>query len=410
MILQMLDVLIGLTLVYLILSTAASIGAELLESWLRERGRLLERGISQILAQTIEASVDAAGNNRDDAAQELVAILYNSPFIYSLYEGNYQPGGRSLPSAIPAARFAGALIALSEQEPRFLAVANNMLKVAGLELKADEHGKLIRELGLDEPIRKALAQYFDESMERVSGWYKRHVRLVLLAIGASFAVLLNVDTLSIVRSLSQDDALRAQVVEAAIGIQQQPGAVAGSGGEPICKDMNAAICREQLGRQLALVQSLGLPLGWNAPGLPACVPQGGPSCSKGETLVAGLLFVVSKIAGLLLTALATTLGAPFWFDLLKRLVDTRRVIAPKSGDEPAPPAAMPAMVVAPLSAAALPAPAAAPTPTPVEAPTEPSAANDEGSPDPGPTPPRSPRTPRRRRSTPRPPRNPTPAA
>ena len=86
-------------------------------------------------------------------------------------------------SAIPAARFAGALIALSEQEPRFLAVANNMLKVAGLELKADEHGKLIRELGLDEPIRKALAQYFDESMERVSGWYKRHVRLVLLAIG-----------------------------------------------------------------------------------------------------------------------------------------------------------------------------------------------------------------------------------
>jgi len=395
MILQMLDVLIGLTLVYLIFSTAASIGAELLETWLRRRGRLLERGISQILAQTI----DAAGEDRDQAAQELVAMLYNSPFIYSLYEGRYQPGGKRLPSAIPAARFAGALIALSEQEPRFRQVAGNMLKVAGLSLNDDHH-----DARHEARVREALAGYFDESMQRVSGWYRRHVRLVLLAIGATFAVALNADTLNIVRSLSQDDALRARVVESAIGVQAQSQVPAAgtATAPPLCQDMNASGCREQLGRQLALVQSFGLPLGWTELGLPACLPPlakgAGPSpaaCSEREAFVSSLLFIVAKVFGLLLTALATTLGAPFWFDLLNRLVQTRNVVGQAksalSGGEPA------AATPAPSSAKAAPAPVAA---------------NDDGSPDPdpGPAPPRPPRAPRRRRSPPRPPRSPTPAA
>lgn len=398
MILQLLDVLIGLTLVYLILSTAASIGAELLETCLRQRGRLLERGIGQILAQTI----DAAGEDRDRAAQELVAILYNSPFVYSLYEGRYEPGGRRLPSAIPAARFAGALIALSDQEPRFRQVADTMLKVAGLSLD-DRH-----DARHEARIREALAGYFEESMQRVSGWYRRHVRLVLLAIGATFAVALNADTLNIVRSLSQDDALRARVVESAIGVQAQAPAGGGVAAPPLCQDLKASGCREQLGRQLALVQSLGLPLGWTELGLPACLPPLGDAagsspaaCSEREAFLSGLLFIVAKVFGLLLTALATTLGAPFWFDLLNRLVQTRGMVgqakAVLSGAEPAAPTPAPAKAAA--------APSANPASTPA-------AANDDGNsdPDPGPTPPRPPRAPRRRRSTPRPPRNPTPAA
>lgn len=365
MILQLLDVLIGLTLVYLIFSTAASIGVEMLEIVLRRRGKLLERGLGEILAQTL----DSAGQDRTVAAKALVKQLYESPFVYSLYEGRYAAGGRHLPSAIPSARFAGALIALGHDNDKFRQAANTLLKVAGLKLGDD-----------DARVRAALATYFDESMERVTGWYRRYVRLVLLAIGAVLAIAVNADTLNIVRTLSQDDALRAKIVAAAIGVQGDAPA-----SSPACAEASAD-CQQRLRQQLALVQSLGLPLGWNEIGLPTCVPAAGDTaCGPGRSFLSGALLVLAKIFGLALTALATTLGAPFWFDLLNRLIQTRNVVAPakaaidqaKAGKRPEPD-------------------------------SETAANDDEASdPDPGPKP-RTTRTPRRRRSSPRPPR--TPAA
>ncbi len=375
MILQLLDVLIGLTLVYLIFSTAASIGAELLEGWLRQRGRLLERGIGEILSRL----VGDTGQDGDAAAKAMVRQLYESPFIYSLYEGNYEAGGDKLPSAIPAARFAGALIALAAEHEAFRTATNTMLKVAGLKLGDD-----------DAQVRAALAAYFDESMERVTGWYRRHVRLVLLVIGALLAIALNADTLNIMRTLSQDDALRAKIVATAIG-----GPGEGQAGTPVCKDATPECGRQleqQLDKQLALVGTLGLPLGWdqgrNGLSLPPCMPAAASqSCSHGRAFASGALFVIAKLFGLALTALATTLGAPFWFDLLNRLIQSRNLVgrAREAIGKGTPP----------VSGAGQ----AAET------------RNESGpDPDPGPGQPRSTRTPRRRRSTPRPPRTPPPAA
>lgn len=379
MILQLLDVLIGLTLVYLIFSTAASISVELLETWLRRRGKLLERGIGEILSQ-----IAGSGGRDGDAAKAMVKQLYESPFIYSLYEGTYIPGNDKLPSAIPAARFAGAVIALAAEHEEFRKAANTMLKVAGLKLGDD-----------DAKVRAALAAYFDESMDRVTGWYRRYVQLVLLAIGAVLAIALNADTLNIVRTLSQDDVLRAKIVATAVGVAGEGQATA-----PACKEATADCERQlaqQVNSQLALASNLGLPLGWNLGGtgigLPACVPKAGEqTCSRGRTIASGALFVVTKILGLALTALATTLGAPFWFDLLNRLIQTRNVVAPakavidqaKAGKRPEPDSET-------GSKAAI------------------AANDDDGSdPDPSPNKPRTTRTPRRRRSSPRPPR--TPAA
>ncbi len=379
MILQLLDVLIGLTLVYLIFSTAASIGVELLETWLRRRGKLLERGIGEILSQIV-----GSGGRDGDAAKAMVKQLYESPFIYSLYEGKYEPEGSKLPSAIPAARFAGAVIAMAAEHEDFREAANTMLKVAGLKLGDD-----------DVKVRAALAAYFDESMERVTGWYRRHVQRVLLAIGAVLAIALNADTLNIVRTLSQDDALRAKIVATAVGVAGE-----GQASAPVCKEATADCERrlaQQVGSQLALASSLGLPLGWNLGGtgigLPACVPAlSEQKCKSGRAFASGALFVLTKILGLALTALATTLGAPFWFDLLNRLIQTRNVVAPAKA------------VIDQAKARKR------PEPDPETESKAEAAANDDDAsdPDPGPNKPRTTRTPRRRRSSPRPPR--TPAA
>src|SRR5437870_4444360 len=50
--------------------------------------------------------------------------------------------------------------------------------------------------------------------------------------------------------------------------------------------------------------------------------------------LAGLWWSIQKLVGLLLTGLALSLGAPFWFDLLSKLINLRGAGAkPKREDE-----------------------------------------------------------------------------
>lgn len=71
-----------------------------------------------------------------------------------------------------------------------------------------------------EDFSKKLENWFDDSMDRVSGWYKRQVQVILLVIGFCMALIFNVDTLEIAGKLSKDDKLRDQVVQTAIAYSQ----------------------------------------------------------------------------------------------------------------------------------------------------------------------------------------------
>jgi hypothetical protein len=133
-------------------------------------------------------------------------------------------------------------------------------------------------------------------MERVTGWYRRKMQLIILAVAALMSVALNVDSFDVANSLWNDAALRDSVVAAA---QKDTG-------RALSSDLD--VIEERLG-------DLGLPLGWRSlPGSAAAW--------------------ASKIAGLLFTTIALSLGAPFWFDLLSRFVGVG-----SSGREPDMPAA-----------------------------------------------------------------------
>lgn len=302
MLLSLIDVLIGLTVVYLVFSTAASTAVDFIEVWLRRRGQLLERGITEIFSKTL----GEAQGSRSEATLTLVEALYASPYISSLYEGDYQRGGRLLPSAIPPTRFAGAVLALARERDDFRVAIERMLGVAGLSL---DSGRA--------EVEHAIATYYGETMDRVTGWYRRHVQKILFALGLAFAVVLNADTLQILRVLSQDDTVRADIVRMAAGLEAPvpPAACSGAGRDSAdCETVLAA----RLGQQLALAGTLGLPLGWDG--------EQGRLCSTCRDRVDRAVAVVTKLAGFLLTALATTLGAPFWFTLLQRLLALRNVL------------------------------------------------------------------------------------
>jgi hypothetical protein len=129
-------------------------------------------------------------------------------------------------------------------------------------------------------FRAQVEHLFDDSMERASGWYKRKVQMVLLVLATVVVIGLNVDTVRVATSLSNDAPLRAAVANRASQL-----------GTP--EDAAAAV---------DTIEELKLPVGWGAN-----APDN----------------VLSAIPGWVLAIAALNLGAPFWFDLLSRLARLR---------------------------------------------------------------------------------------
>jgi hypothetical protein len=141
-----------------------------------------------------------------------------------------------------------------------------------------------------EKFRSNLERWFDDSMDRVSGFYKRKVQVAVLAYAIVLTVTLNVDSVAFARRLWTDDLVRSAAVAAAERQQQRP-------------DAGTSQLLEE-------VQELNLPIGWSGSDRLRAAPTG---------LAAWLL----KLLGLAITVLALSLGAPFWFDLLSRVARLR---------------------------------------------------------------------------------------
>jgi hypothetical protein len=172
--------------------------------------------------------------------------------------------------------------------------------------------------GTMEQVENDIEAWFDGAMDRVSGWYKRWSQGVILVLGALVVGGLNVDTIALGRVLWTDPVVREAVAEdarAAIARGQADVKAAPKEGEAADPLGGVKEARTQLAQ-------LGLPIGWdrhNRLSMPADLD--------------GWLF---KLLGLAITTLAVSLGAPFWFDTLNRVMVVRSTVKPKekSPDEP----------------------------------------------------------------------------
>ncbi|MEL6209899.1 MAG: hypothetical protein AAFR44_06890, partial [Pseudomonadota bacterium] len=101
--------------------------------------------------------------------------------------------------------------------------AEKRLKAAETDLeeaKVEIAKKLVRVLNdgmekIDE-VEAAVGKWFDRSMDRVGGWFKRRTRTTLFFVGFLFAATLNIDMLAYGKKLIEDDALRTSQVNAAV--------------------------------------------------------------------------------------------------------------------------------------------------------------------------------------------------
>ena len=159
-------------------------------------------------------------------------------------------------------------------------------------------------------FRTSVEHWYDDHMSRVSGWYKRHVAIITLAVGAILIVLLNINVLTIGRTLYSQTAVNTAV-----------SAVAAKGTScPTSK--NPQDCLSKLQAQLSAAASAGLPIGWGtvrdcqAPGA-RCnwMDQRGLFSRHGGSFWQFVLVLI----GFFLMIIAIVPGAQFWFGLLSKI-------------------------------------------------------------------------------------------
>ncbi|MDB4950937.1 MAG: hypothetical protein JWM27_3586 [Gemmatimonadetes bacterium] len=324
----MLDVGIGLILVYLLMSVVASAVREGVEAWLKTRAVDLERGIRELL--------------HDTSGTGLTVALYSHPLISSLYHGTYNPlhikdnghmpGRTRLPSYIPASNFALALldVAARGRDPTDVhaagpnspaltldSVRSNIHNIENPAVQRALLAAVDAAQGDLQRAQKNVEAWFNGSMDRVSGWYKRRTQRAVLLIGLTITVALNVNTISIANALLRDPALRARVVKQAEKVAGDS-AYAGSAA---AGQADSTTFRQKVGA----IEALGLPIGWSDGYRGPMVGRSGNEAWDD----------VTPIIGWLLTAFAVSLGAPFWFDVLNRVMVIRSTVKPheKSPEE-----------------------------------------------------------------------------
>lgn len=263
-----LEVAIGITFVYLLLATLCSTVNEWIAVALDARASNLKKAIAGLL-----------NDQKVQDGKDFLQVFYAHPIITGLMKGNEHP------AYIPAGLFAGCVmdiatagvqgsITFAELENGIKALPDGDVRKALLAVIQNAQGDLAK-------AQQNIENWFDDAMDRASGWYRRTTQVWTVLIATTLTVMVNADTLNIVRHLWVDPTVRAAIVASA----NTANATAGTGQLPQLADL----------------------VGWTAQAL------------KTPDLGAW----ITRIVGWIVTIIAVSIGAPFWFDVLNKFVNLR---------------------------------------------------------------------------------------
>ncbi|HEX5872209.1 MAG TPA: hypothetical protein VFY65_17385, partial [Longimicrobium sp.] len=170
-------------------------------------------------------------------------------------------------------------------------------------------------------LHDSVEVWFNNSMDRVSGAYKRTIQGWLFIIGLVIAVSANADTIQMWRQLSaNEDLAEAMAGRAAATLPLLDSVVHRPAGTSAPGD-SVASARYQVAR--ARLDSMELRLGWtHGEARRIGVVDADSTFAWTPKWIANPGFW-GKLLGLLLTGIALALGAPFWFDLLNKVISIR---------------------------------------------------------------------------------------
>ncbi len=390
-----LDAAIAIAFVFLLFSVLAYVIQEWWASIRESRAKMLEYAIGQVLNDSLNKSFGV--------------LLYEHPQIDLLKRTQ-----NSIPSYIPAENFTSALVDLISRECIVISYVadelTGLLKevtnekdlppdvfsrfAAGVEKMNHSELKILLQSFLQSSqnlaqLKPCIVNWFNEYMNRVTGWYKRDVKVPLRVIAIGIVLFFNVDAIYLVQNIFHNNELRNTLVAAAEKTVDQPSEINSILGSSIktqlgfldsaykakikvadsaqqillnnewtkqrqaLADSMAQLRKGQYDDLVKQINGYGLPIGWNLPVSETATKKTDtiPAMSAAKNSFAKMAAyfeyyqnqktqpgmyhrtIWTILLGWFISALCISFGAPFWFDLLGRLVRLRRTgIKPKDGN------------------------------------------------------------------------------
>jgi hypothetical protein len=269
-----LDVFIGLVFVFLLYSLLATILQEMISTKLAFRSKVLEKAIIRMLEDGKATTANGFWSRLKSFAhllgkpnllkdKTITPWFYAHPLIRYLGEDNFY----SKPAYISPQNFSKVIVDLlkgfgkddvNEVQTISDSINNGKIYKLPINLESDKKNPAVKALlfqnqdtvvsALDtvdintdtalflrslwlesnadlEIFKQKLESWFNDTMDRCSGWYKRYNRVILFILGLIMAIFFNVDTIAIHSILAKDKTARDQLVQMAISRQQQYGSI-----------------------------------------------------------------------------------------------------------------------------------------------------------------------------------------
>ena len=246
---SVIDVAVGMSFLFFVLAIFASATNEAVSAVLGIRSKSLRKWLDDGIPASAQANAGAA------QANAVVDAFYSHPSVNGLTRDG------KAPSYIPSEH---AITALLDVGAARLAAAEGEA-VAGWKIVAHtaENTHALIESLPDGPIKCALLsawvraggdvsafraiaeRWFDDAMDRLSGWYKRRVQVFMWGFGLVIALTLNADAIRIAETLWRDPTVRQLVDTQAAHVTRGTPSVATASG---------------------YLHQLPLPIGWGGPG------------------------------------------------------------------------------------------------------------------------------------------------
>lgn len=286
-----LTIVLGIVFVLLLLSLLATTIMELLASFFHLRGRNLTKALRNMLAST-------------DVDEQLLKAFHDNS-LYKHLSQQYSRTSQGPPSYIDSASFQSILFDIILKKDGVDKLKERIEELPDEDLK-NVLNQLLRDADNElDKFKEGIEKWYNDVMDRASGWYKRYTQKIVIGVGLAIALVFNADTLEIYQRLERNPDSLAQIVAMAESYVQTHDATLE---QPLNPSFEASLASLEslIDNEINTMKS-PLGLGWS-----------GVDFSQYD-----VYDWLAKALGYLVTALAVSLGAPFWFDLLRKIVNIR---------------------------------------------------------------------------------------
>jgi uncharacterized protein YktB (UPF0637 family) len=282
---SILNLVIGIIFIYFLVALACSTVQEIIANALNMRAENLEKWLKDTFRE-------------NNLGEKILA--------HRLVDGLTAAGRKA--SYIPSRIFSDTLLDLVNNSDKPYTLESLKEAVEKSDLPQDFKRRLNQSIseswGGMESVRQDIETWFDSAMERISGTYKKKAHFFLGIASVAIVLIFKIDSVEIARYLydhpEKSAALADQVAGTIQDLDQRRISIS-----PDSTSIDQAIKAniQELKLIQADLESTQLPFGWE-------------SKSTSESFLTTAL-------GLLLTMMAGFVGAPFWFDVLNKLVNLR---------------------------------------------------------------------------------------